>query len=594
MTKKKIAFVFIATKKYIFALSTMIVNLRETGNDYYDNIIIYHENFSQDDMKALIKLEPKIIFKKYTRKMYVSEHGEIIQEHEKKFIERYSHLTIVKYKTIENLKNYSKVLYIDLDMLILGDFSDIFKHKGVAWRNSGESFKEKFLKLSDLDNLKKYCNVNGDDIKNWSAPNSGLLYFSDDSLDFNYYLNAGREFVKFFKEYFCKGIDEITISFIFNYNKAKIVSLDKHTYNTVLSWFDKKTKIVHFVGAQKVWNNSLYQLLFPEWMEYYNESKEIVKYKDESVDYYAKESLREVLNLYTWNEIISNFIVPKGLKMEYSGDFSRVLLRFSSVIFYSLSFKLLKRKVVLELFIDDDSFDYSSFQNDSECLVNLNGDNKICIKYKREISYLDFEKQFNLFYKKTIATIKKHYYCTEPTGMRFNECDTKWFNRLKNITRINEYFPLIQKEKDLIGFFCGKDDCSRYFEAFMDAAQINYSKKPFYRCAYIMVIQNGEIMIEKTADKNKLLRYDSLLEFKNSKNKILRYLSIISEGHRFGLEKSRIIINNYDYSLNERGLNIVILNQKNGKIVDCFNVDTWGDKSLKINRGNNGEIIQIG
>ncbi|EFM93514.1 hypothetical protein appser9_17100 [Actinobacillus pleuropneumoniae serovar 9 str. CVJ13261] len=55
-----------ANKVYKFALATMLINLKETNNDQYDNVIVYHDGFSQTELDDLSLLEPRVKFIEYT------------------------------------------------------------------------------------------------------------------------------------------------------------------------------------------------------------------------------------------------------------------------------------------------------------------------------------------------------------------------------------------------------------------------------------------------------------------------------------------------------------------------------------------------
>ncbi|MGL4364064.1 MAG: hypothetical protein ACRCSB_02540, partial [Bacteroidales bacterium] len=48
--------------------------------------------------------------------------------------------------------------------------------------------------------------------------------------------------------------------------------------------------------------------------------------------------------------------------------------------------------------------------------------------------------------------------------------------------------------------------------------------------------------------------------------------------------QSHIVIGNQDYSLNRRGLNIVVFNTQSKQVVDAFNVDTYDDETLSVMR----------
>ena len=63
-SKKNLAIYLFANKKFLFALGTFIINLKDKFNKY-DCIIIYHQDFNDDDMDNIRKIEKKFnIFNK--------------------------------------------------------------------------------------------------------------------------------------------------------------------------------------------------------------------------------------------------------------------------------------------------------------------------------------------------------------------------------------------------------------------------------------------------------------------------------------------------------------------------------------------------
>lgn len=67
----------------------------------------------------------------------------------------------------------------------------------------------------------------------------------------------------------------------------------------------------------------------------------------------------------------------------------------------------------------------------------------------------------------------------------------------------------------------------------------------------------------------------------------LRYckIKVKSKGYTEpGRDRSEIIVDNIDYSMNRIGINIVVIDKENGEVVDSININTYSDPGLKINR----------
>lgn len=52
-----------------------------------------------------------------------------------------------------------------------------------------------------------------------------------------------------------------------------------------------------------------------------------------------------------------------------------------------------------------------------------------------------------------------------------------------------------------------------------------------------------------------------------------------------GRDRSEIIVDNIDYSMNKIGINIVVIDKETGGVADSININTYSDTGLKINRG---------
>ncbi|MCG7656586.1 glycosyltransferase family 8 protein [Wielerella bovis] len=298
--KKNNAICFIVNNKYTFALSAMIVNLQKTNPDLYDEIVVYHDDLTDDDCRKFLKLETRIRFIKYDYKNWEKEHKPVTAILAKQFLSRYSHLAWSKYKIFELLQYYKRVLYLDLDMIIKGDISELFTLEGVAWRN-GDSFHKKFgskLKLKDFSETK---NIPEDT----STPNGGLIYISD-VIDWQKALQDGNNFLVKFMDYYEAGIDELVLAWVVYQHKLKLTSLDAYTFNTFPQMYKFHTKIIHFMGGEKPWNSELMQTVYPEWIQYFDEAYKTVQFTSDAIIKYENPGkfMTKKMNEQRWLEFL--------------------------------------------------------------------------------------------------------------------------------------------------------------------------------------------------------------------------------------------------------------------------------------------------
>ncbi len=144
------------------------------------------------------------------------------------------------------------------------------------------------------------------------------------------------------------------------------------------------------------------------------------------------------------------------------------------------------------------------------------------------------------------------------------------------------YLPEALKDSSKIILISCYDEGSIYFEKLspvMKSMNLKESLAGKFRWSYLSVFSNRKVYCEKAAENTVL--YKKL--FINDTP-----VSLTSVGMN-ALEKnsapsSGIIIDNKKYTFNKRGLNVVVFDEKEQKVVDAFNVDTHEDENLRINR----------
>ena len=164
------------------------------------------------------------------------------------------------------IKEYENVLFLDSDIIITSDISEIFSYKELAWR--------KVLAWNPIKNFKPLIR-NNDYI---SAGNGGVIYFSN-KLN-KYHINddditEAFEETKNLKE---GGIDERILAYI-AYKKNVLVEELDIIYNQPAGYIkpgnESSYKIIHFLDSRwlptKPWKNLASYLYFKEWAENYEE-----------------------------------------------------------------------------------------------------------------------------------------------------------------------------------------------------------------------------------------------------------------------------------------------------------------------------------
>ena len=573
--KKNRAIVFLANLKYRFALAEMLVNLRKTNNGLYDSVVIYHSDLSEDDIQNFMKIEPKCVFIEYTFEQWEHEYKKLESANAINFINRFSHLAYVKFRIFELLENYHKVLFLDLDMLILGDISEIFELDGIAWRSTFDNFNIRFNKYVKMDNYPQWFS---NFPENHSFPNAGLIYISDKDIDWKKCLSDGHEFIMEFMDYFGSTIDELTFAWIVHKNKIPLTVLDKTKYNTLLVWYSYHTKIIHFMGRNKVWNNELLQTVFPQWMENYKEILGPTVFASEDVIEFSEPCLMKKIYEEFWLDFISkHFSVPQELKLSYDLGQNIMQMNYKADIFYEIVFNLYGNDLSAGVWIRDKRLlnNHKFIAKMKEIIPLYRENEKGIYLYTTKKDINGIIKEFYDLYDKTFGYITSYL---ERTDSEL-EVVSPYLSFNKEITDMNtgEYFNTLLAFKDKYTILIAvKDEASKKMKEFIEISHLPLSLVK-WRESYVAVISGAKKLFEKTSD-NKIIHSFRI----NAQQQL--WITMISEGYRLGNERSSIIINNIDYSMNLRGLNFAVIDNRSGCVVDMFNIDTYQDEKLTICR----------
>lgn len=73
--KKDKAIVLGATRNLAFAVGTFLIGLQKHSPDLADNVIIYHDGFSEHDKEVIAKIRNNVIFKEFTLEMLQEKLG---------------------------------------------------------------------------------------------------------------------------------------------------------------------------------------------------------------------------------------------------------------------------------------------------------------------------------------------------------------------------------------------------------------------------------------------------------------------------------------------------------------------------------------
>ena len=254
--KSRNCIVFGITQNLAFAIANIIISIEKKSPDLVDTYIIYYATDSP------IKLEEKAILKEITKKIEFREFGFSLEKNDvvKPFFDKYAEILFAKFQLFDLVNNeFDKVLWLDSDVVVLQDISEIFEKEEIAWRPAVKKLKDSIdcSKLADID-------VREDDTK----PNGGvILVTKTDSVSKVTTENAIEIFerIKDFPESKI-SIDEICFGLIARKYSLNVQLLE-YRCNAVLQYTNiENPMILHCMGKNKIWKNAYLAILYPDFL----------------------------------------------------------------------------------------------------------------------------------------------------------------------------------------------------------------------------------------------------------------------------------------------------------------------------------------
>ncbi len=141
-SKKDNLIVFGATGNMTFALANVLIGIKKHSPNIESDIIVFNKDITDKD-KQLLNSIVECEFIDYD---FPFENTEQL---EKSSFNRYSALTFSRFECFRLLDNYRKVLWLDIDIVIQKDLSEIFKYgeSGISLFEENLPLQESFSKV---------------------------------------------------------------------------------------------------------------------------------------------------------------------------------------------------------------------------------------------------------------------------------------------------------------------------------------------------------------------------------------------------------------------------------------------------------------
>ena len=159
---------------------------------------------------------------------------------------------------------------------------------------------------------------------------------------------------------------------------------------------------------------------------------------------------------------------------------------------------------------------------------------------------------------------------------------------LVSVTDIKKYFTDIMGDINYYLCISCKDSCATYWDDLIKKTKLPLSLEPATHTSYVAIV-NGERVLFEEASKDCIYK-DHTITYRSisSGQAVIKAFHVMLVSQRYDtnkqFQKSEIRVNNLDYSMNKRGLNFVLIDVKQGGVVDSFYIDLHADGNMKIIR----------
>ena len=327
----------VANASYAFALGAFLINIRNTdiNSKIEEIVVIYDGDF---DIEGLNKIDNRLKFVRYTLNDWCTELSDRKEfGYNEKAIKRYSHLTFAKHKIFELLEESERVIYSDLDILLRGNLAELAEiDADILWRD-GAKFVDKFARAQKGAPL---LDINCD--KDTPAPNGGLIVVRD-SIDYKKAYNEAVSYMRRYIPYMTATVDEQIFAYVAVKMKLNQKTLSKYRYNVLPHFCRSESRLIHFMGAAKPWNDLMLQALFPDWRNNYEIFNALTdgKYHSDKIcfdDFSIGKLVQKNINLDRWERLFREnyLILPKDLHIDTVFSSHNLRLNFDSDVYFEI------------------------------------------------------------------------------------------------------------------------------------------------------------------------------------------------------------------------------------------------------------------
>ncbi len=260
--KKELAIVFGITKNLDFALANVLIGMKKHCSLKKYDIIVYHNGLETKTQENINKIS-KCQFIYYKNKFNDNNLDE-------EYLKIYSNMCLSRFECFDLLKQYKKIIWHDVDILIQKDFKDLINYgnkTGMAMTYTDINFLVEANFNTLIEGYNMYLPL----------LNSGIIVFSDKLENYDKMSNWCYSAIEKYNtklRYLDQGILNLLVQ-EFNIS-VEAIDINKYCCHPERKNVEKAV-IVHSYGYDKFWTSSDLKRKFPEWVDNEKEWSNILK-----------------------------------------------------------------------------------------------------------------------------------------------------------------------------------------------------------------------------------------------------------------------------------------------------------------------------
>lgn len=238
-----------------FALAALMVGVARHNPGFQGAYVVFHDGLDAAQQAKLRALWPKTQFQTFNVDTLARRFGPGVDIAPARAM--YSPLVFAKFEMPDLLEAYDKCLWLDVDILVQGDFTDAWAFEALAWRPLPEgAFARRAEAMTAFAGLRRdgYPLLNGGVV----GMGQGLRNHIEAP---DLYAMAAR----IMAQVGAHGLDELALFFAACERGLPLHLLDQRFNHPVVAPGGRTAALVHAIGPDKFWNAAPLQLAYPEW-----------------------------------------------------------------------------------------------------------------------------------------------------------------------------------------------------------------------------------------------------------------------------------------------------------------------------------------